>query len=170
MNVLFVASKVTSNGTAPKASRAKRGKAFMDRATARPPGNSSSSSNPQAVPLSIPREKPPGRPLRLPPLRLELVGTRPHQKLNLLRLRRPRRMVTNTCTFAWQGRRWRQWMPGSTRRCSTIFSRALGRKTQFRCSCRHPRRSSGLKIPAPFRTRVSLSCSLVGLVIRAWIR
>ena len=91
-SVLFVASKVTSNGTAPKAGRARRGKAFMARATARPP---SSSSNPQAVPLSIPGVKPPGRPLRLPPLRLELVGTRPPQKRwlrepNLLRLRRLR--------------------------------------------------------------------------------
>ena len=35
-NERFVASKVTSNGTAPKASRARRGKAFMARATASP--------------------------------------------------------------------------------------------------------------------------------------
>ena len=95
------------------------------------------------------------------PLRLELVGTRPPQKRwlrkpNLLRLRRLRRMVTTTCTFACHGRRWRQWIPGSPRRCSTIFSRALGRKTQFRCSCRHRRRSSGLEIPVPCRTRVSV--------------
>ena len=70
---MFVASKVTSNGTGPKASRTRRGKAFMARAKARPP-TSSSSSDPQAIPLSIPRVKPPGRPLRLPLLRLELVG------------------------------------------------------------------------------------------------
>ena len=37
---------------------------------------------------------------------------------------------------------------------------------QFQCSCRHPRRSSVLEIPAPFRTRVSQSCNLAGLAIR----
>ena len=75
----------------PKVSRERQGKAFMARAIATPP-SSSSSSNPQTVPLSIPGAKPPGRPLRLPPLRLTLVGTRPPQKRwlrepNLLRLR-----------------------------------------------------------------------------------
>ena len=55
----------------------------------------------------------PGRPLRLPPLRLELVGARPPHKRwlrqpNLLRPRRLRRMVTTTCTFACHGRRWCQ--------------------------------------------------------------
>ena len=124
-NECFVwASKVTSIRTAPKASRARRGKAFMARATARTPSSSSissnSSSNPQAVPLNIPRAKPPGWPLRLPPLRLELVGTRPPQKRwlresNLLRLRRLRRRMTTTCTFACRGRRWRQWIPGAQR-------------------------------------------------------
>ena len=66
-------------GLPPKASRARRGKAFMARATARTPSSSSiiiSSSNPQGVPLSIPGAKPPRCSLRLPPLRLELVGTR----------------------------------------------------------------------------------------------
>ena len=46
-----------------KVSRARRGKVFMARATARSPSSSSSSSsssNPQAVPLSIPGVKPPG--------------------------------------------------------------------------------------------------------------
>ena len=74
---LLAASKVTSNGTAPKVSRARRGKAFMAIATTTPP--SSSSSNLQEVSLSIPGEKPTGRPLRRPSLRLELVGTRPTQ-------------------------------------------------------------------------------------------
>ena len=127
-----MASKVTSNGTAPKASKVRRGKAFMARAKAMPhsSSSSSSSSNPQAVPLSIPGAKPPGRPLRLPPLRLELVGTRPLQKRwlrkpKLLRLRRLRRMMMATCTFACRGKRWRQWIPGSPRRFSTMFLRAI---------------------------------------------
>ena len=129
---MFVASKVTSNGTGPKASRTRRGKAFMARAKARPP-RSSSSSDPQAIPLSIPRVKPPGRPLRLPLLRLELVGTRPPQKRwlrepNMLRLRRLRRRMTTMCKFACHGRRWRQWMPSEPSRCSNLFPRALGRK------------------------------------------
>ena len=86
---------------------------FMARSTART-SSSSSSSNPQAVPLSIPGAKPPGWPLRLPRQRLELVGTRPPQKRwlrepNLLRLLRLRRRMTTTCTFAYRGRRWRQW-------------------------------------------------------------
>ena len=43
-----------------------------------------------------------------------------------------------------------------------MFLRALGRKmphpsfNQFRCICRHPRRSSGLEIPAPSYGRVSV--------------
>ena len=152
----------------------------MVRTTASPP--SSSSSNQHAAPFSIPGVKPPGRPLRLPPVRLALVGTRPLQKRWLrrsspLRLRRLRRMMTTTCTFLSRGRRWSQWIPGSPRRWSTMFPRTLGRRkiphqsfTQLRCSCRHPRRSRGLEIPAPFRARVSRSCSLAGLAIREWIR
>ena len=172
---MFCFWRARSPATAPKASRARRGKAFMARGTARPP-SSSSRSNPQAVPLSVPRAKPPGRRLRLPPLRLELVGTRPPQKPNLLRLRRLRRIMTTTCTFASRGRRWRRWIPGSPTRCSTTFPRALDCKiphqsfTQSRCSWRHPSRSSGLELPSLFRTRVSRSCSLAGLAIRAWIR
>ena len=56
---------------------------------------------------------------------------------------------------------------------STMFLRALGRKmphqsfSQFRCSYPHPRRSSVFEITVPFRTRVSRSCSLAGLAIRA---
>ena len=75
----FVASKGTSSGTAPKASRGRRRKAFTARDTARTPSssNSSSSSNPQAVPISIPGAKPRGWQLGLSPLRLELVGTSP---------------------------------------------------------------------------------------------
>ena len=81
-NECFVCCKQghKQNGTAPKASRARRGKTVMARATARPPSSSSSSSNPQAVALSIPRAKPPGRPLRLPPLWLELVGKKTASK------------------------------------------------------------------------------------------
>ena len=54
---------------------------------------------------------------------------------------------------------------------STMFLRTLGRKmprqsfNQFRCSCRHPRRSSVFEIPAPFRTRVSLSCYVVAAAV-----
>ena len=172
---MWQAKTQESNGTAPKASRVRRRKAFMARVTARTP-SSSSSSNPQAVPLSIPGAKPPGWPLRLPPLLLELVGTRPPQKRwlrepNLLRLRRLRRRIKTTCTYTCRGRTWRRWIPGAPRRCSTMFIRAPGRKmphqsfNQFRCSCRRPRRSSVFEIPAPFRTRVSRSCSL--LAIRA---
>ena len=86
-------------------------------------------SNPQAVPLSIPGIKPPERPLRWPPLRVELVDTRPPQKRwlrepNLLRLRRLRRRMTTTCTIACRGRRWRQWIPGAPRRCSSVSQSA----------------------------------------------
>ena len=100
-----MASKITSNGTARKASRARRGKAFTATATSRPPSSSNSSSNQQSVPLSIPGVNPPGGGLRLPPLQLELVGTRPPQKrwlreLNLLRLWPLRRRLTTTCPFA----------------------------------------------------------------------
>ena len=94
-----MASKITSNGTARKASGARRGKAFTARATSRPPSSSNRSSNPQSVPLSIPGVNPPGGGLRLPPLRLELVGTRPPQKRwlrepNLLRPRPLHRRLT----------------------------------------------------------------------------
>ena len=100
-DALFVASKVTSNGTSPKDSRARREKAFMARVTARSlscSSSSRSSSNPQAVPLSLPGAKPPRRPLRPPRLRLELVGTRPPKNRwlrepNLLRLQRLRRRM-----------------------------------------------------------------------------
>ena len=113
-NECFVyGSEVAGNRTAPKAGRTRRGKAFICRATARIPRSSSisnTSSNPQAVPLSIPGATPPGWPLRLPPLHLVLVGTRPPRKRwlresNLLRLRRLRRKMTTTCTFACRGRR-----------------------------------------------------------------
>ena len=169
-----MASKVTSNGTAPNASRARRGKAFLARATARRPSISSRSNQPSVQPC-ISGEKTSGRPLRLPPLQLELVGTRPPQtrwlqKMNRLRLRRQRRKMMPMFTFACRGRTCRQWTPGSPTRCSTIFPRALGRKTQFRCSCRHPRHSSSLETPAPLRTRVSRSCSLAGLAIQALTR
>ena len=40
---------------------------------------------------------------------------------NLLRLWRLRRKMATTCTFACRGRRWRQWIPGSPRRCSACF-------------------------------------------------
>ena len=62
---------------------------------------------------------------------------------------------------------------GRTETVQHHVSQALGRKkphqpfNQFQCSCRHLRRSSVLEIPAPFRTRVSRSCNLVGLAIRA---
>ena len=65
-SVSLVATKVTRNGTAPKGSKARRRKAFMVSATARP--SSRSSNNPQTVTLSMPREKTPTQPLRLPPL------------------------------------------------------------------------------------------------------
>ena len=176
-----MASKVTSNGTAPKATRARRGKAFMARATARPPSSSNISRNQRAVPLSIPGVKPPRGPLRLPPLRLELVGTRPPHKRwlrepNLLRRRRLRGRLTTMCTFACRGRRWRQWIPSAPRRCSNMFPRALRHQmppqsfSQLRCSCRHRRRSSGVEISAPFRTRVPRSRILAGLAIRTSIR
>ena len=158
----------------------------MARATAGPSSSSSSSSssscsNSQAVTLIIPRAKPQEKALRLPPLRLELVGTRSLQKRwlrgpNLLPLRRLSRRMTTTCTFGCRGRRWRQCMPGEPRRCSTMFFRALGHLmphqsfNQLRWNCRHPRCIIGLNISAPFRTRVSWSSSLVGLAIRAMIR
>ena len=104
---MWQAKTQESNGTAPKASRVRRRKAFMARVTARTP--SSSSSNPQAVPLSIPGAKPPGWPLRLPPFQLELEGTRLPQKRwlrkpKLMHLRRLRRRMATTCTFAWAGK------------------------------------------------------------------
>ena len=77
--------------------------------------------------------KPPERPLRLPPLRVELVDTRPHQKRwlrqpNLLRLQRLRRRMTTTRTFAFRERRWHQWIPVAPRQCSNLFPRALDHK------------------------------------------
>ena len=88
----------------PESQQGRREKAFMARVTARTPSCSCitrSSSNPQAVPLSVAGAKPSGWPLRLPPLRLELVGTRPPQKRwlresNHLQLRRLRTKMT-TC-------------------------------------------------------------------------
>ena len=70
---------------------------------------SNCSSYAQAVLLSIPGAKPLRRPLPLPPLRLELEGTRPPQKRwlpkpNLLRLRLLRMMITITCAFACRGK------------------------------------------------------------------
>ena len=65
---------------------------------------------------------------------------------------------------------------GAPRRCNNLITRALGRKVshqsfnQFRYSCRHPRRNSGLEIPAPVRIRVFRSCILAGCAMRAWIR
>ena len=170
-------SNVTSNETTLKARITGRGQAFMARATARPPRRRNGGSNTQAVLLTILGVKSPGRPLRLPPLRMELVDTRRPQKRwlrepNLLRLLRLRKKLTTKRTFACRGRRWRQWIPSAPRQCSTMLPRALGRKmphqsfNQFQCSCRHPCRSV-LEIPAPFRTRVSRSCNLAGLAIRA---
>ena len=138
-------------------------------------------SNPQAVPLSIPGMKPPERPLRWPPLRVELVDTRPPQKRwlrepNLLRLQRLRRLKTTRCTLAFRERRWHPWIPGEPRQCSNLFPRALGRKVphlsfnKFRYSCRHSRRNSALEIPAPFRIWEFRTCSLAGLAVRMWIR
>ena len=46
----------------------------------------------------------------------------------MLRLQRLRRRVTTKCTFAFRGRRWRHWIPGAPKRCSTMFPRALGHK------------------------------------------
>ena len=108
ITLVIVSSKVTSNGTTPKASKARREKVFMARATATPPSSSSSGSNPQAAPLSIPGAKPPGRPLRPPHLRLELVGIKPPQKrwLREPSLRSLRRLCgrINKCTFACRGK------------------------------------------------------------------
>ena len=173
-----VASNITNSGTAPKASRVRRGKASMAKTTASPPY---SSSTPHEVLPCIPGARQQGWPLRLPPL--ELVGTRPPQKRwlrrpNLLRLERLRRMTTTTCTFACRGRRWHIWMTGLPRRCSTRFPKAQGHRRQhqfftpFRCNRRHRRhsQSSGFEIPAPFLPHVSRSCSLADVVIRAWIR
>ena len=116
-----VASRDTSSGTAPKASRVRQGKASMTRATARPPHCSSS---PQTVPISIPGARQLGWSLRLPPL--ELVGTRPPRKMGLrrpnpLRLKRIHKMTKTTCIFASRERRWRQWITGSPRQFSTSF-------------------------------------------------
>ena len=180
-----MASKITSIGTTPKASRARRGKAFMARATARTPSSSiisisnssSSSSNPQTVQLSTPGIKPPGWPLRLHPygwsqwvrdrLKSGGYGNRTCWACGV---------YAEGCQLRVHPRaasRWRQWIPDAPRRCSTMFLRALGRKmphqsfNQFPCSCRHPRRSSVFEIPAPFCTHVSRSCNLAGLAIRA---
>ena len=100
----------------------------MAKATARP---LYSSSSPRAVPLSIPRARQPGWPL-WPPL-LQLVDTRqpPNRWLRkpaLQRLKPLRRMTTRT--FACRGRRWCQWITGSSRLCSTRFLRTLGHRMQ----------------------------------------
>ena len=65
---------------------------------------------------------------------------------------------------------------GLTEMVQHRYPRALGHRKQrqfftpFRCSCRHPRRSSRMVIPAPFHTRVFRSYRWVEVVIRAWIR
>ena len=175
-SVSYVADRNTSSGTAPKACTARRGKASMARPTARPLDSSSSR---QAVLLSIPGARQPVWPLRLPPL--ELVLARPPKRrwlrrANLLRLNHLGGMTATTCTFACRGKGWRQLIMGSPRRCSTRCLRALGHRmqcqffTSLRCSCRHPRRSSHVVIPAPLHTRVSRSNSRVKVVIPAWIR
>ena len=137
-SALCVASKITSSGTAPKASRARRGKASMARPTARP---LKSSSSPQVVPPSIPGARQPGWPPRLPPL--DLVRTRPPQRRwlrrpNLLRLNHLDGVATTTCTFACREKGWRQWIwahrdgaaPGVSERwateCSTSSSLRSG--------------------------------------------
>ena len=108
-----LANKAISHATAPIACRERRENVFMARATARPPSSSSGGDNPQAVLLCIPGAEPPGQPLRLPPLGLKLVDSRPPQKRgirepNLLRLRRLRKKMTTTCTFVYRGRTWHQ--------------------------------------------------------------
>ena len=132
-------SKGTSKGVAAKASRATGRNTFMAKATASNPSSSCSSTNPQAVPLSISGAKPQGWPLRLPPLLLELVCTRPPNKRwlresNLLRLRWLLRRMSTTCKFECRGRRWCQWIPDAPRRCRTMFRRTLGSKMQHQSS------------------------------------
>ena len=96
------------------------------------------------------------------------------QRPNLLRLKRPRRMTTTTCIFAGRRRRWRLWITGSSRRCSTRSPKELGHIMQhqaitlFRCSLRHPRRS-GVNIPEKSLPRVSRLCCPADEVTRAWI-
>ena len=143
----------------------------MAKATASNPSSSCSSSNPQAVPLSISGAKPQGWPLRLPPLLLELVCTRPPNKRwlresSLLRLRWLLGRMTTTCKFECRGRRWCQWIPGAPTRCRTMFRRALGSKMQ------HPSpfssgATAGTSVPAvssKFRHRHVRAC----LGLAAW--
>ena len=95
---------------------------------------------------------------------------------NLLRLTKLRRNIPITRTSACRGARLGRWIRGSRTQCSTTFSNALGYIIQpqfftlFRCSHRHPHRSCGGQIIAPFARRVSRSCSLSDLVTQVWIR
>ena len=161
----------------PKPAGVRWEEASMARASARPPY---SSSSPQAVPLSIPGARPSGCPLLLP--HLELVGNRSPQKWwlqrpNLLRLKLLRRRVTIMCTFECRGRRWRQWLTGSPRRCVTMFHRALGHRMQrqlftpFRFNCQHRSLSQQWRgDPGTISyERVSV-LQLNWVIIRTWIR
>ena len=96
---------------------------------------------------------------------------------NLPRLNHLRSMTMTTCTFACRGNGRRQRIMGSPRRCRTRCLRALGRRMQrqfftpFRCSCRHPCRSSRVVIDSITISYVRVSVLQPGgVVIRAWIR
>ena len=72
-------------GDCPQSEQSTAGKAFMARAMASPLSSSSSSSNQQAVPLSVPGVMPPGRPLRLPPLGAGASGYKTASKVVVTR-------------------------------------------------------------------------------------
>ena len=98
----------------------------MARVTVRTPR---SSNNSQEEPISTAGARQPTRPPCLP-LILQ-VGTIPPQERylrrpNQLHLTQLRRSNPTTCLLACRGKRWRQWVTGSPRRCSNRVTKGLG--------------------------------------------
>ena len=175
---MWQAKTQESNGTAPKASRVRRRKAFMARATARPP-SSCSSSNPQAVPLSIPKATGPAPASATPTAgasgyktasKAVVTGTEPaapaastEKDDDYVNIRVPREKLAPVDT-------------GRTEMVQHRVSQSAGPQNaapvlqSVPAQLPAPASQQWFATPAPFRTRVSRFCSLAGLAIRAWIR
>ena len=57
--------------------------------------------------------------------------------------------MTTTCTFACRREKWRQWISGAPRRCSTMFLSALGRKMHHQSFYPPVLLSVPVQLPAP---------------------
>ena len=112
-SVFFVATKVTSNGTAPKT---KTGKGVHGQSHGQDPTQQQQQQQQQqstSGPAQHTRSKATGMAPASATLTpgasgYETASKRWLREPNQLRLRRLRRRMTTTCTFACRGRRWRQ--------------------------------------------------------------